>query len=189
MNAALVIPRKDSAGNRAAPAPRAFSLVELVIVIVIIGIIAAIAVPRVSHSAAGAGDSAVRQNLKVLRSAIDRYAAEHHQMWPGMCEDGQGGGEKSADAFIRQLTQYSDDQGLTSRTPSAEYKFGPYVREIPPAPVGAHQGSRNVTIDSTASPPLVQEVDAGWVYNPLTGEIIVNTDAANQDGSHTYDEY
>jgi len=55
-----------------------FSLVELVIVIVIIGIVAAIAVPRISKSATKADESALVANLKIIRHAIDKYAAEHN---------------------------------------------------------------------------------------------------------------
>ena len=71
-----------------------FSLVELVIVVVIIGIIAAIATPRLSRGASAASESALRGNLKSLRSAIDRYAAEHGGAYPGYHKiDGQQKGD------------------------------------------------------------------------------------------------
>ena len=54
-----------------------FSLIELVIVVVIIAIIGAIAIPKMSRGATGAGDSATIQDLSVLRSASDLYNAEH----------------------------------------------------------------------------------------------------------------
>jgi hypothetical protein len=50
-------------------------------------------------------------------------------------------------------------------------------------------GSDTVAIDTSNSPPLVTAGDEGWVYNPATGEIIVNTDDANDAGTLTYDEY
>jgi prepilin-type N-terminal cleavage/methylation domain-containing protein len=55
--------------------PRAFSLIELVIVIVIIGIIAAIAIPRVSRGASNAGEAALKADLRVLRNAIEQCRA------------------------------------------------------------------------------------------------------------------
>src|SRR5882757_8150171 len=55
----------------------AFSLIELVIVVVIIAIIGAIAIPKMSRGAQGAGDSALLQDLSILRSAMDLYNSEH----------------------------------------------------------------------------------------------------------------
>src|SRR5215212_334326 len=61
---------------------RGFSMIELVIVVVIIGIIAAIAIPRMSRGSAAAADSAVAQNVQVIRSAIDLYQTEHNGVYP-----------------------------------------------------------------------------------------------------------
>ena len=76
-----------------------------------------------------------------------------------------------------------------SATPGGGFSFGPYLRAIPPAPVGDNRGSTAVAIDASNSPPLVTAGTEGWVYNPSTGEIIVNTDDPNPAGSLTYDEY
>ena len=59
-----------------------FSLIELVIVVVIIAIIGAIAIPKMSRGAAGAGDSALIQDLSVLRSALDLYQTENGGNYP-----------------------------------------------------------------------------------------------------------
>lgn len=166
-----------------------FSLVELVIVVVIIGIIAAIAVPRISSGAAGAGEAALRGDLKGLRDAIDRYAAEHGGEYPGAKSDGLGNAANSADAFINQLTKYSNSAGGVSMTPAVTHILGPYMRRIPPLPVGTNIGKDAVGIDITNSPPLVIVGPQGWVYNPTTGEIIANSDDSNYDGSLTFDEY
>src|SRR5262245_11019580 len=73
----------DRRGTAASKARRAFSLIELVIVVVIIGIIAAIAIPRMSRGSAGAADSALAQNLAILRNAIDMFQTEHGGVFPG----------------------------------------------------------------------------------------------------------
>jgi prepilin-type N-terminal cleavage/methylation domain-containing protein len=166
----------------------AFSLVELVIVVVIIGVIAAIAVPRVSKGAAGAGESALRSSLKSFRDAIDRYAAEHNGEFPGATTDGVNAAH-TADAFINQLTQYTNAAGAFSSSPSASHPFGPYLRRIPPLPVGGNSGEPGIAIDAANSPPLVVVGVYGWVYNPDTGEFIANSDDPNHDGSLTFDEY
>src|SRR5258708_18523813 len=74
----------------------AFSLIELVIVVVIIAIIGAIAIPKMSRGAVGASESALIQNLSVLRSALDLYQTEN------------GGAYPSATHVYNALTQYND---------------------------------------------------------------------------------
>src|SRR5262249_35197844 len=92
---------------------RGFSLIELVIVVVIIAIIGAIAIQRLSGVSAGAADSALVGNLRVLRSATDLYATEHGGTYPAIT------------ALPTALTQYSNDQGTFSATKSTSYPYGP----------------------------------------------------------------
>lgn len=138
-----------------------FSLIELVIVVVILGVIAAIAIPRMSRGSAGASDSALSSNLAVLRSAIDTYAAEHNGDFPTVA------------AFKNQLTLYSDKDGATSATPSGVYLYGPYLRDIPPLPVGAKKGNTGVA--------AADGDGVGWIYDVTTGNITANTAATEKD--------
>lgn len=142
-------------------ARRAFSLIELVIVVVIIGIIAAIAVPRMSRGAAGAADSSVQANLAALRNAIDLFYTEHGNTYP------------TAASIVNQLTQFSDDAGDTSATATTTHIFGPYIRSIPPLPVGAKRGSTGIAAADAAG--------IGWIYNQATGTIRTNTTDAEVD--------
>lgn len=169
---------------------RGFSLVELVIVIVIIGIIAAIAIPRVGRGAKGAGESALSQDLAVLRNAIELYASQHNGDYPGAKSDGTSAAETAA-AFISQLTRYTNENGDAQDNRDATHQFGPYLRKgIPPAPVGAVKGSTSVLIDKNNSPPQVNASGGeGWVYNPLTGDIIANTNEQNEAQTKSYDQY
>lgn len=156
-----------------------FSLVELVVVIVIIGIIAAMAIPRLSRGAAGAGDSVVLGNLSIVRNAINLYAAEHAGKFPGH------------DSGVMQdhLTKYSSAAGATSSTKSSTYKYGPYLLAIPPCPVGSPTSPTGVLIDSTNSPPQVNTAGGeGWVYNPTTGEFLINSTATDETGK-AYNTY
>jgi len=166
-----------------------FSLVELVIVIVIIGIIAAIAIPRVSRGAKGAGDSALRSNLAVMRSAIELYASEHVGTFPGAnAAGGSFGAAASADAFKNQLIKYTDANGGVSETKDTTHIYGPYLRkQVPPLPVGANRGSNNVTV--TDATPAVGGT-TGWVFSWKTGEIIANCPDTEKDELDTsYNQY
>lgn len=156
----------------------AFSLVELVIVVVIIGVISAIAVPRISKGAKGADAAAVRADLRVLRTAIELYAAEHGGVWPGADGD--------ETTLFDQFTKKTDDAGNVGTT-AGVHIYGPYLRSIPPLPVGPFAGAIGVILDN--NPPQVDEnEDLGWVYNYETGDIIANTDDLDHKGVG-YDKY
>jgi prepilin-type N-terminal cleavage/methylation domain-containing protein len=145
----------------ASRARRGFSLIELVIVVVIIGIIAAIAIPRMSRGASGAADSALASNLAVLRSAIDLFQTEHGGVFPLVAK------------FEGQLTTFSDDGGTPNATKDSTYIFGPYLRAIPPLPVGAKKGAVGVAAADAAG--------IGWIYDEDTGAIHANTEATEKD--------
>ena len=62
---------------------KAFSIAELVIVAAIIGILAALAVPTLHSHSMEAKEAAARENLQLLRGAIELYAARHAGVPPG----------------------------------------------------------------------------------------------------------
>ena len=132
-----------------------FSLLEVVIVVAIIAILAAIGIPRMSRGARGASDSALNGDLSTLRNAIDLYAAEHAGAYP------------TATDCNNQLTRYTNLGGTVNATKTTEYIYGPYVRTIPPLPVGAKKGMSGI---STATGARI-----GWVYDATEGKIKANT--------------
>lgn len=146
------------------PIRRAFSLIELVIVVVIIGIIAAIAVPRMSRGASGAADGALVANLALMRNALEMFQTEHGNSLPTLAN------------FVNAMTQYSDEAGTTfSATKTTSCIYGPYLRAIPPLPVGADRGKTTVVASLAAG--------NGWVYNATTGAISANCPDAEVDAS------
>ena len=155
-----------------------FSLVELVIVVVIIGVIAAIAVPRISRGAKGAGESALRADLAAMRNAIDLYAAEHTGDFPDLPEAN----------FVAQLTTFTDDSGGTSATKDSDFRYGPYLRAIPPLPVagdaallGGEKGDAGVGV--------ADALGVGWLYTAINGAIVANTGTAEDDALTRYSAY
>ncbi len=148
-----------------------FSLLEVVIVVAIIAILAAIGIPRMSRGSKGANDSALSGDLAVLRNAIDLYAAEH------------GGAFPKAATAVAQLTQYTDIAGVTSVTKTATAIYGPYIRTIPPLPVGDNKGKSGISANAA-------DAGTGWVYVETTGAINANTAAGEvDDAGKAYNAY
>ena len=147
-----------------------FSLLEVVIVVAIIAILAAIGIPRMSRGSKGANDSALSGDLAVLRNAIDLYAAEHGGTLPSLAN------------ITNQLTLYTDVGGVTSPTKTSPYIYGPYVRGIPPLPVGQRKGKNGISDTDAAT--------IGWIYNASTGQINANTlDTELDDSNVKYNSY
>lgn len=149
---------------------RGFSLLEVVIVVAIIAILAAIGIPRMSRGAKGASDAALTGDLATLRNAIDLYAAEHTGVFP------------TAADVNTQLTQYTNISGVVSALKTTTHIYGPYMRSIPPLPVGAKKGGAKI---ADANGP-----DVGWIYSSTEGTIQTNTtDAEIDEAGKKYNQY
>ena len=142
---------------------KGFSLLELVVVVVIIGIIAAVAIPRMSRGSAGAAEAALSGNLAVLRNALDMYSAEHTGAFP------------KVDVASDALTKYTDSAGGTSDARDATHLYGPYLRKVPPLPVGAAKGNTALAVKTG--------VGVGWIYDDTNGDIAPNTTATEKDAT------
>jgi general secretion pathway protein G len=55
---------------------RGFTLIELVVVVLILGIIGAVAAPKMMNTMATAKTNAAKQNVQIIRSAIEMYKAQ-----------------------------------------------------------------------------------------------------------------
>ena len=66
--------RPTTAGKRARA--RGFTLIELIVVLTIIGLLLTIAVPRYFHSLDQSRETMLKQDLSVMRDAIDKYSAD-----------------------------------------------------------------------------------------------------------------
>jgi type II secretory pathway pseudopilin PulG len=145
-------------------------LLELVIVVVLMGVIAAIAIPRISRGTSGAADAALSANLSVLRNAINLYEGEHPGLHP------------TAADIANQLTKYTDISGDVSDTKTSTHIYGPYIRKIPPLPVGSRKGNTAIAANSGNS--------VGWKYTSATGDIRANTTASEKDSEDVpYGDY
>jgi prepilin-type N-terminal cleavage/methylation domain-containing protein len=157
------------------PVRRGFSLIELVIVVVIIAIIGAIAIPKMSRGATGAGDSATIQDLSVLRSAIDLYNAEHPQATLSSTT--------TASTLTSVLTSYTDASGNTNASKTSPYIYGPYLKAIPSLPVGTNKNLNTITTTGPAGTGSF-----AWYFDGTT--FWVNDPTADKDANNTaYNTY
>ena len=157
-----------------------FSLIELVIVVVIIAIIGAIAIPKMSRGATGAAESALIQNLSVLRSALDLYQTENTGNYP-----------TTANVY-NALTQYNDGAGNLSATKTGAFIYGPYLRSVPNLPVGAKKGQNGITDGSAYAAQGAtagSSANAGWLYTPATGQVTANTTTEADAAGKLYNTY
>ena len=129
--------------------PRAFSLIELVIVIIIMGVISAIAIPRMMRGTDNADVTGLQSDLAVLRSAMEMCRYEH------------GAYPADADAFVAQLTTVVSG-------------YGPYIIKVPPLKTGVKKGEAGVMVIVTDPPAAADGGDFGWLYNATTGGIWAN---------------
>jgi type II secretory pathway pseudopilin PulG len=152
-----------------------FSMMEVVVVLIVLGVVATIVGPRISRASRApvlTGEPLLVGNLRALRTAIDAFAADHDNR----CPWGDAG------HVVAQLTQFTDRSGAISSTASKRYRFGPYLREIPPVTVGSKRGL------ATLQFPRQYRQDA-WLYDPATGHISANLPNEFDPAGRSYDSY
>jgi prepilin-type N-terminal cleavage/methylation domain-containing protein len=169
---------------------KGFTLIELLIVVIIIAILAAIAIPQFSVSTEDAKVAALDANLSTVRSAIEMYRVQHKNILPGVktskgaCTVGNTGtGDATKkEAFIDQLTAYSNADGQTCSAPETGFTYGPYLRAIPAEP-GSGLSTVVVQTDATAAAG-----GGGWLFSTLTGKFQANNikDLVGGDSAKPY---
>ncbi len=164
-------------------AKRAFTIVELLIVVSILGIMAAIMVPYFRDHVNNAKENTAKENLRLLRSAIQLYAAQHNDSPPGYDQ-----GNKDAPnhvAFILQLCLTSNKSSQTSVTRLPGYDFGPYLSTYP-----RNIFNNNWVIlmlgDDENFPQTAPNLYA-YIYKPSTRQIRIDYPGKDSEGVRYYD--
>jgi prepilin-type N-terminal cleavage/methylation domain-containing protein len=145
---------------------KAFSLVELMIVAAIIGILAAIVVPQFQSHSTEAKEAAAKNNLNLLRAAIELYAARHTGIAPG----------------------YPGDN--TSIAPlEVEFKLdvlkGGYLKTMPKNSFN-NLDTLNM-IPNGGAFPADATGQYGWVYQPQSKTIRLDWPGTDRKGVRYYD--
>lgn len=155
---------------------KGFSLIELVIVVVIIGIIAAIAIPKMSRGAQGAGDSALQGDLKLMRQALELYAAEHNGSYPLVAN------------MPSALTGYTNSDGTVGAQGTAGYIYGPYLKTVPALPVGASTERGQTTMSATAGSGVAWVITTDSATSTMAVDFHANASSKDVNGT-VYSSY
>ena len=159
-----------------------FTLIELIIVVSILGILAAIVVPKFSDASDLARQSALKEDLRNLRTQIELYKTQHDSVCPGY----PGGNEAAAATqviFIDQLTKFTDANGNVSETRSSSYPFGPYLGSMP---VNHISQNSDIKIVSGAFPATASG-NEGWVYQASSGKVCPNISGIDSNDKLYFD--
>ena len=186
--------------NRKLNSLKGFTLVELLIVVIILALLAAVVVPQFGSSTDDTKASSLDTTLVNMRAAVDLYFQQHGD-YPGSvtavdaaCTTTDGTGTAADDAnrlqaFLDQMSMYTDAGGGACSVKDANFKFGPYLRKntVPTNPVN---GLDTLTISVTGDLLMAGDgaASAAWKYDTVSGKFIANdtdTDPAG-DGWDTH---
>lgn len=146
---------------------RGFSLVELMIVVAVLGILAAIVVPQFQSHTMEARTAAARNNLHILRGAIELYAARHNDVPPGYPNDDS----TQNPVFLIFMLQM--------------VKTGHYLSKLPENPFNDMITMK--FISNSEQFPAEATGGFGWVYKPQTKEIRLDWPGTDKKGVRYYD--
>ena len=131
----------------------------------------------------------LRGELARLQHAVHAYRRDHDR-WPGTDpyrESGEQGRRASAPWLVRQLLLSSDESGRCAYAESWSHPFGPYLwAGMPSNPVNGLSNVRVIELDEEV--PTSPDGTTGWIYDPQSGRVRINSEGTFQrEGTRFYD--
>lgn len=163
---------------------KAFTTVEILIVVAILGILAAIVIPALRGGSIRAKESTAKDNLRILRTAIGHYAAEHSDVPPGYV-GGNPTGTAFMPALVMQLTKASNSSHQTAEPGTEGYPYGPYINKFPTNPFNEKDSVRMIT--NSGELPEEPTGNYGWIYKAATKTIKLDWPGTDSKGIDYYD--
>jgi len=145
----------------------AFTIVELIIVTAILGILAAVVLPAYRNNVTKAKEAAAKDSLRIIRNAIELYAARNDGIPPGYPGN--------------NMSKYPDFTSFWAQI----VRDGKYISDLPLNPFNKLR-TINVIKDAT---PLPSEATGqfGWIYKPATRDFRLDWPGKDSDGVNYYD--
>lgn len=148
---------------------KGLSFIELLIAIAILGILAAIILPTFQSHSQQAKEAAAKDNLRIVRNAIEIYAAHHNGVPPGYI-DNDPSNQASPMAFGNQMI-----------------KSGKYLLKRPENPF-SNLNTIKVFDNNENFPDSPYMVDTfGWLYKPATKTFKLNSPGTDSAGVPYFD--
>jgi len=141
---------------------RGFSLIEILIAVAILGILAAIIMPEVQAHATQAKEAAAKENLRIYREAIERYAIDHNGVPPSY-----PGNDTTLTPNFLQF--------------GSQLKNGGYISALAKNPFNGIVSVRIIK-NGELFPAAPSGVN-GWIYKPETKEFRIDLIGTDSQGN------
>ncbi len=159
---------------------RGFTLIEILIVVMVLGILAMVIVPQITVSTSDAKASTLETNIAAMRNAIELYAVQHNNVYPGASltkakANGTADAGDAAEAFLNQLTMYTNAAGEVNPSKASTHPYGPYIknRVLPTNPYNSKADvACDASLDITATVVAATLDDTGWYFFHNTGKLL-----------------
>ena len=173
-------------------AEKGFQLVELFILVIILALLVAVAGTQFRSTPEEVKNSMLDTTLLRVRSAINLYF-QHHGAYPGKLTadspacaattgTGTGGvGAQGAQAFLDQLSMFTDADGGACSVRDSNFEYGPYLKNptLPKNPITSVAALEVINKGEVLIPGTGASL--GWKYDIVVGRFIAN-DTTDPDG-------
>ena len=163
---------------------KAFTLVEILIVVAILGILAAIVIPTFRGHIQEAKEAAAKDDLRILRNAIELYASQHNNVPPGYLL-GKSFLSPVFPYFRLQLLYSTNKDGGTASIGTDGYPLGPYLSAMPKNPFKS--GDVNIKMVANGQDmPAEATGTYDWIYKAATKDIRLDWPGTDSKGVPYY---